>query len=192
MTPHLQRPLNIIIAGVGGQGVDHLTKSLWQLATQEGIKTQGSIFKGGAQTLGSIHSTLRLFLTPTQNYEHYSHQILEGDLDLLIALEPYEGLRFHPYFNSETRVISSSHLVPLWIERHKELQIKDPVKKLQDLGLKMICENFNELALSKHNNSKCAGLEMVLRAIDEKYLPFKKEDFEKIYWRFREKEKNAL
>ena len=45
-------PFNLVIAGVGGQGVATLAKVFWLLASRSDLHCQGSMVKGGAQRLG--------------------------------------------------------------------------------------------------------------------------------------------
>lgn len=181
MNPVYERPFNIIIAGVGGQRIDTLTRSIWRYSELKNWQHQGSVFKGGSQTLGSIYSMVRIFFKKTADYDNYSHQILDNDLDLLIGLEPYETLRFNKYFNKSTKIIFSTNIIPLWIERHKQLGIKDPVKALRAFGLETISENYQELAIQKHGDSTMAGYELIMDGITKNLIPFEAPVFDKAY-----------
>jgi indolepyruvate ferredoxin oxidoreductase, beta subunit len=80
--------LNIILAGVGGQGVILMSDLLGNSALQDGLNIQGSEVLGMAQRGGSVFSNIRIGddavapLTP------------QGKCDILIALEPSEALRY--------------------------------------------------------------------------------------------------
>ncbi|HLE12172.1 MAG: hypothetical protein A2504_13565 [Bdellovibrionales bacterium RIFOXYD12_FULL_39_22] len=172
MSLHYQPPFNIIITGIGGQGISRLTKSIWTLSQKSSFSVQGAIFKGGAQTLGSVYSTMRIFFSKTVDYEYYSSQILERELDLLIALEPYEALRFQRYFGPQTKIICSSQIAPIWIERHRPLLISDPIAVLRQLGRTLIVENFHQAAMEKYGDTRAAGEMMFARAREKGYFPW--------------------
>src|ERR1017187_2708718 len=115
-------PYNIIIAGVGGQGVNTLTRIVCDICEQKGMKCQSSMFKGGAQRLGSIHSELRIFSDGNPYYNFYSSQIKIGDLDLLIGLEPWETLRYSHYFNQKTSIFMNTRISPLFFGRSQSIE----------------------------------------------------------------------
>jgi len=68
----MSAPFNLIIAGVGGQGVYGLNRVLWRLCESAGLHCQGSVFKGGAQRQGGIHAVLRIFQASERDYANYS------------------------------------------------------------------------------------------------------------------------
>src|SRR6185369_8468064 len=76
-------PFNLVIAGVGGQGVATLAKVFWLLASRSDLHCQGSMVKGGAQRLGTVIATLRLFPTQAEDFAEYSPETPAGKLDLL-------------------------------------------------------------------------------------------------------------
>ena len=138
----VKSPLNIIISGLGGQGVYTLTKVIWKICELNHIKVQSSIFKGGAQKHGSVHAVLRIFVKEQNNYNLYSTQIPEGELDLIIGLEAWETLRYKRYFGSRTKIFMNSQITPFHIERIEAFNKKNPVKYILDLGLETILKDF--------------------------------------------------
>ncbi|GEM_PF-4303158 len=174
--------INIIIAGIGGQGVGHLSRCLWTLVVRSGHNVHGSFVKGGAQSLGSIYSTMRIFVDKNIQYENYSHQILENDLDLLIALEPYESLRYKNFFNDETKIICSTNIVKPWVGPLENCLFEDPVAVLFSCGRDVIAKDFQALAIQKHNNVKAAGLEMMIIAMENNFIPYNAKEIKEIYW----------
>ena len=52
--------VNIIVCGIGGQGILTLSNIIRKMALSNGYKCEGATFKGGAQRMGSIHSELRI------------------------------------------------------------------------------------------------------------------------------------
>ncbi|NWF57677.1 MAG: indolepyruvate oxidoreductase subunit beta [Syntrophaceae bacterium] len=94
-------PLNVIMAGVGGQGNVMASRVLANMLSLKGYRvTIGETF-GMSQRGGSVMSHLRVSETSA-----WSPQIPKGRADILIALEPIEAVRvMRGYGNSEVRVL---------------------------------------------------------------------------------------
>jgi indolepyruvate ferredoxin oxidoreductase beta subunit len=97
----LKDPLNIILAGVGGQGNVMASRVLANMLSIKGHKiTIGETF-GMSQRGGSVMSHIRVSDTST-----WSPQIPKGRADILIALEPIEALRvMRIYGNPDVKVL---------------------------------------------------------------------------------------
>jgi len=96
------KELNIIIAGVGGQGVVLLSDILGNAAVKDGFQVRGSEVLGMAQRGGSVFSNIRI------GEEVFSPMTTDGKCDILIAIEPSEALRNIQYLNSNTTVIMNT------------------------------------------------------------------------------------
>lgn len=81
------REINILIAGVGGQGGLLLTRIISLSAVKEGFQTTISESRGGAQRGGSTVSHIRI------GKEIHSPVIPAGRGDILLGLEPMEATR---------------------------------------------------------------------------------------------------
>ena len=94
-------PLNIILAGVGGQGNVMASRVLANMLSLKGYKvTIGETF-GMSQRGGSVMSHLRVSKSSA-----WSPQIPKGMADVLIALEPIEAVRvMRSYGNSGVKVL---------------------------------------------------------------------------------------
>ena len=97
----LKDPLNIILAGVGGQGNVMASRVLANMLSLKGFWiTIGETF-GMSQRGGSVMSHIRVSGTST-----WSPQIPKGKADILIALEPIEAVRvMRVYGNPEVKVL---------------------------------------------------------------------------------------
>lgn len=84
-------PVNVLIVGVGGQGVILVSKVLAWLAQQRGYQVKQSEVHGMAKRGGSVFSHVRY------GREVWSPTIARGEVDLLIALEWAEALRWLPW-----------------------------------------------------------------------------------------------
>jgi indolepyruvate ferredoxin oxidoreductase beta subunit len=171
------KPLNIIVAGLGGQGVFTLTKILWILCDIGNIKCQSSTFKGGAQKHGSIHSVLRLFQGDQPDHALYSSQIPKGDLDVIIGFEPWETLRYHAFFGRNTRIFTNTRCVPFLVEQSGAIPSDDPVQRLKDMPLEATARDYSALSMDQFGTGKMVNFLMGLDVAASSGLPFDRKDF---------------
>lgn len=94
---------NIILCGVGGQGIVLTSKLLAGTAMAKGIPVMSAETIGMAQKGGSVFSFLRM------GDELYSPMFPKGTADLLIGFEPAEAVRMLPYLKPEGTVILNTH-----------------------------------------------------------------------------------
>lgn len=99
------RPVNLVIAGVGGQGVLLVAKVVAEAALDEGIESATSEVHGMSQRGGSVVSTVRLGGSS-------SPLIGRGDADAILALEPMETLRVIDFASPRTVVVCSTTAIP--------------------------------------------------------------------------------
>ena len=78
---------NILITGVGGQGVILMSELLGKAAVADGLKVRGSEALGMAVRGGSVTSSVRL------GDDVYGPLIPTGKCDILVGMEPSEALR---------------------------------------------------------------------------------------------------
>jgi len=173
--------LNVIVAGLGGQGVLTLTKVLWRLAEQSGLQCQSSTFKGGAQKHGSIHSVVRIFLEHNPDYERFSLQISRGELDLMIGLEAWETVRYHHYFGDRTRVFTSTETAPFIQERHGKPLSHDPLELIERTGLPAVSRPYGEEARRVFGTPKMANYLIGLDVLRHHALPFEVEQYIQVF-----------
>ncbi|MBP3551914.1 MAG: indolepyruvate oxidoreductase subunit beta [Bacteroidaceae bacterium] len=95
---------DIILAGVGGQGILTIATIIGDAATAAGLNLKQAEVHGMSQRGGDVQSNLRLSTELI-----HSDLIKQGAADLIISMEPMEALRYIPYINKEAWVITSSH-----------------------------------------------------------------------------------
>jgi len=78
---------NIILTGVGGQGILMASEIISEAAVQVGYDVKKSEIHGMAQRGGSVNSHVRF------GEKIYSPLVMKGDCDLLLAFEKLEALR---------------------------------------------------------------------------------------------------
>ena len=81
-------PTNVLIVGVGGQGVIMVSKVLAALCQAHGLQVKQSEVHGMAKRGGSVFSHVRF------GAQVWSPIIPHGETDILVALEWSEGLRY--------------------------------------------------------------------------------------------------
>ena len=94
---------DIILAGVGGQGILTIATIIGDAAAVAGLSLKQAEVHGMSQRGGDVQSDLRL-----STDEIYSDLIKQGTADLIISMEPMEALRYVEYLNDEAWVVTSS------------------------------------------------------------------------------------
>ena len=94
---------DIILAGVGGQGILSITTVIGDAALNEGLYLKQAEVHGMSQRGGDVQSNLRISSEPI-----YSDLIPKGGADIIISLEPMEALRYLPYLKEDGWIVSSS------------------------------------------------------------------------------------
>ena len=95
---------DIILAGVGGQGILTIATIIGDAAANAGIRLKQAEVHGMSQRGGDVQSNLRL---STETI--YSDLIKQGEADLIISMEPMEALRYVPFLSEQGWVVTSSH-----------------------------------------------------------------------------------
>jgi len=99
---------NVIITGIGGQGVVTAAGLLRWAALASGFRLTGYDNRGGAQRLGHVAAVLRFTDEPDRPL---APEIPGGACDLLISLEASEGLRFARTLGPATAVVHAMRVV---------------------------------------------------------------------------------
>ena len=87
--------LDIILSGVGGQGILSIAAIIGEAALRKGLHVKQAEVHGMSQRGGDVQSNLRLSSSPI-----HSDLIPKGKADAILALEPMEALRYLPYRSS--------------------------------------------------------------------------------------------
>lgn len=94
---------DIILSGVGGQGILSIAAVIGQAALEEGLYMKQAEVHGMSQRGGDVQSNLRLSDKPIA-----SDLIPLGQADLIISLEPMESLRYIPYLKKDGWLVTNS------------------------------------------------------------------------------------
>jgi len=93
---------DIILAGVGGQGILSIAYVIDNAALKAGLNFKQAEVHGMAQRGGAVQSHLRLADEPV-----YSELIPRGGADMILSVEPLEALRYTDYLAPQGMVVTS-------------------------------------------------------------------------------------
>ncbi len=93
---------DIILAGVGGQGIISIAYVIASAALEEGLELKQAEVHGMSQRGGAVQSNLRL-----SRERIWSDLIPRGEADLVLSVEPLETLRYVDYLRPDGLVIAS-------------------------------------------------------------------------------------
>ena len=94
---------DIILSGVGGQGILSIATVIGRAALTEGLNIKQAEVHGMSQRGGDVQSNLRIASGPIR-----SDLIPRGGADLVISLEPMEALRYLPWLASDGWIITNT------------------------------------------------------------------------------------
>lgn len=94
---------DIILSGVGGQGILSIAAVIGEAALKEGLYMKQAEVHGMSQRGGDVQSNLRLSDQPIA-----SDLIPLGQADLIVSLEPMEALRYLPYLKKDGWLVTNS------------------------------------------------------------------------------------
>ena len=95
---------DIILAGVGGQGILSVAATIGEAAVRCNLYLKQAETHGMSQRGGEVQSHLRISENPIA-----SDLIPRGAADIILSSEPMESLRYLPYLNADGYLITSSN-----------------------------------------------------------------------------------
>jgi indolepyruvate ferredoxin oxidoreductase beta subunit len=94
---------DIVLAGVGGQGILSIATVIGYVAVQEGLFLKQAEVHGMSQRGGAVQSHLRI-----SDKEIASDLIPMGKADMILSVEPMESLRYLPWLSPEGWLVTST------------------------------------------------------------------------------------
>jgi indolepyruvate ferredoxin oxidoreductase beta subunit len=95
--------IDIILSGVGGQGILSIAAVVGQAAVAAGLQMKQAEVHGMSQRGGDVQSHLRI-----SDHLIASDLIALGQAEMIISLEPMESLRYLPFLKKEGWVVTHS------------------------------------------------------------------------------------
>ena len=130
---------NIVLAGVGGQGVLLAAEMLGTAAVKKGFNVRVSEVHGMAQRGGAVVCHVRI------GEKAFSPTVLEGTADVIVSLEPMETLRNIRFAAKNTMVLTN--IRPLMITGKKYPNTDEILTQIRDFTENII--PVDTFALSK-------------------------------------------
>jgi len=158
---------DIILAGVGGQGILSIAFVIDNAALTEGLNFKQAEIHGMAQRGGAVQSHLRL-----AKGRIYSDLIPRGEADMILSVEPLETLRYLDYLSPDGLIITSSSPF-VNIPDYPDLEAI--LEKIQHVGQSVIIDSqelAKEAGFSRAQN-------MVMLGAASTHLILKEENLKK-------------
>jgi indolepyruvate ferredoxin oxidoreductase beta subunit len=158
---------DIILAGVGGQGILSIATCIGMTAVNAGLYLKQAEVHGMSQRGGDVHSNLRL-----SDKEIASDLIPKGKADMIISVEPMESLRYLPMLAPDGWLITNT-------KPHVNIPNYPPIEDV----IKEIKSIPNHIALDANQIAIGLGLRrsanMVILGAAAPYLGLEFNDLEK-------------
>jgi indolepyruvate ferredoxin oxidoreductase beta subunit len=165
------KEFNIVLAGVGGQGILLAAEVLGTAAVKDGLNVRVGEIHGMAQRGGAVICTVRMgenVLCPL---------ILDGQADILLGFEPIETLRNVKYASERTLIIMGDEKIPppeLTLKGEGYPKMEEILEKLRRFSQKIVI--VEALRLAKEAGSPVMQNAVLLGALaGVGKLPIKKE-----------------
>lgn len=158
---------DIILAGVGGQGILSIATVIGRAAVANGMYLKQAEVHGMSQRGGDVQSHLRISTEPI-----CSDLIPEGKADLIISVEPMESLRYLPMLNADGWIITNNVPFKNVPNYPSDADLEKAMKSVKN----MIAFNADQLA-KEIGSPRSANMVILGAAADKLGLPY--EEFEK-------------
>ena len=157
--------LNILIVGVGGQGVLLASEIISEAAMKSGYDVKKSEVHGMSQRGGVVSSHVKI--AP----KVYSPTIQYGQADVLIAFEQAEGLRALDWMKCDgVAIVSTTTLVPAIVTSSKKFKYPDnPVAQMKKKTERVIAVEADKIAAELGNPRV---VNTILLGVLSNYAPF--------------------
>jgi len=168
------KEFNVIVTGVGGQGAMTLGTIIAEAALKQGYDVRTTEVHGLAQRGGSIPLHIRF------GEKMYTALVLEGEANLIIALEPLEALRT-TYFGSKKHktvfLIDKYKLPPITVsvlgERYPSME--NIVSHIKPFADKIIIISASEVVKKETGSILASNIFILGYAISKGLLPLKEK-----------------
>ncbi len=155
---------NILVCGIGGQGVMTATEILAEAAIAEGHDVKKTEVAGMAQRGGVVTSHLRF------GPRVLSPQIEPGTADVLLGFEAAEALRWTHYLKQDAiALVNTARLVPPVVELGLFDYPDDPIGLMRESGKRVVA--FDAMKIARDLGEIRLGNTVMLGAVAD-HLPF--------------------
>ncbi len=152
---------DIILAGVGGQGILSIASIIGEAALNEGLFIKQAEVHGMSQRGGDVQSNLRI-----SSEVIYSDLIPKGCADIVISLEPMEALRYIPFLSEDGWIVTNTTPF-INIPNYPEIQkIKEELAKIKNVIMVDVDKIASDIGNKRGANIALLGACSHLLSID--------------------------
>lgn len=162
----MDKIFNIVIVGVGGQGLITLNGIIAKACQIEGYDVRTSELHGLSQREGAVQTYIRF------GKKVYSPLVIPGKADLVLALESAEGLRATAYRNQKTVFVVNKNFIP-YDQNVTEEYVLENLKS--SLGSNLYLVSASEICKDKLQNEVVSSAYLLGCAINKNLIPLKLE-----------------
>ncbi len=133
--PENEKAFDIVLVGVGGQGIVMLSNAIGHACAHEGVRAFTGELHGLSQRSGSVYIHMRI------GGSAISPLIPYGEANAIVALEAMEALRYIEYLKDDGVVIMNNRIIhpPIEVATHSK------EKSTDFLALDAVLENLNKV-----------------------------------------------
>ncbi|PCI32417.1 MAG: indolepyruvate oxidoreductase [Flavobacteriaceae bacterium] len=153
---------NIILAGVGGQGILTIAAIIDIAALNNNLYVKQAEVHGMSQRGGAVQSHVRI-----SDKEIYSDLIPEGKADLILSVEPMESLRYLPFLKEDGWLITDSNPFININDYPEKAALHKKINSLPNTILANATDIAKELGNSKAANIVLLGIASNLLSLSE-------------------------
>ena len=163
----MKNDFNIIIAGVGGQGLITLVSIIDEAALIEGYDVRSSELHGLSQRGGSVEIHIKI------GEKIYSPLIPKGQANLILGLEISETLKESVFAGSETNFLINKYSMPYL----NSLPVEEILKSLTTIIKKdkLYLVEASNICKEKLQKEVVSTIYLLGYAISKKLIPLKRE-----------------
>lgn len=159
------KTFNLIITGVGGQGIITLIQVIDEAAFINGYSVRSSELHGLSQRGGSVEAHIRF------GDKVYSPMVPNGKADLILALEALEGLRESVKAAKKTKIMINEYSLPFVNSPSKE----EVTKEIEATKKNFYLVPASQICKEKLQNEIVCTMYILGHAVNKNLIPIKKE-----------------
>lgn len=144
--------VDIILAGVGGQGILTIASVIGAAAVNKGLYLKQAEVHGMSQRGGDVQSHLRLSDKPI-----HSDLIAKGGADIILSVEPMESLRYLPFLKKDGYVITNTKSFNNIVDYPTEKELSDEINKIEN----HVAIDADQIAKDEVGNTRAMNIVML-------------------------------
>lgn len=161
----MDKTFNLILTGVGGQGIITILQIIDEAAFVQGYDIKSSELHGLSQRGGSVEAHIRF------GKKVYSPMVSNGQADLIIAFEALEGLRESVKAGKQTKLLINDYFLPFL----NSLSSEEITKQLKGLKNNVEIVPASKVCKEQLQNEIVCTMYLLGYAVGKQMMPISKE-----------------